>query len=122
MHRFFLVLLAAGVLVVDVGSAFLVQSPAPSWKMRPSPAKQPVFNRQSKRLALPPDVDKTEDTIECFVVGETPDVVCTSEPDDYAWYNGIDPEQLKPTDAIKEGAVECVEGESRRGKPEWECK
>lgn len=71
-----------------------------------------------------------EAEIECFIVndemvqteGEKPEVVCTSEPEDFAWFNGIDPDALKPTDGTEEGATECVEGASPRGTPEWECK
>ena len=40
----------------------------------------------------------------------------------YAWFNGIDPEHLKPTlGATTEGAMECLEGALPRGIPEWEC-
>ena len=69
--------------------------------------------------------------IECFFVfdedaekeGILPDVVCTSQPDEYAWFNGIERENLKPTEgATYEFATECVEGASPRGFPEWECK
>ncbi|KAL7464446.1 hypothetical protein ACHAXS_004783 [Conticribra weissflogii] len=67
--------------------------------------------------------------VTCYVVndeeiiteGEKPHVVCTSEPEDYAWFNGIDPKNMRETDGTMEGAEECVEGESYRGKPEWEC-
>mmetsp|Transcript_24129 Transcript_24129/g.42823 ORF Transcript_24129/g.42823 Transcript_24129/m.42823 type:complete len:133 (-) Transcript_24129:2817-3215(-) len=48
-------------------------------------------------------------------------VICTSNPDEYAWFNGIEPEQMVPTDGIYDEAVQCVEGASPRGVPEWEC-
>jgi hypothetical protein len=71
-----------------------------------------------------------EKAVECFLVndedvvenGATPGVVCTSAPDEYAWFNGLDPEALLPTDDINEHALECVEGASPRGIPEWECR
>mmetsp|Transcript_11990 Transcript_11990/g.19890 ORF Transcript_11990/g.19890 Transcript_11990/m.19890 type:complete len:122 (+) Transcript_11990:47-412(+) len=82
-----------------------------------------------QRLATEESVNE-DDPIECFVVndqlvateGEAPVVVCTSEPDEYAWFNGLDPKAMRPTDGMEEGAVECVEGASPRGIPEWECK
>ena len=74
---------------------------------------------------------KTEPAISCFITnafevdqeGATPHVVCTSEPDAYAWLEGIDPAAMKATDgSIDQGALECVEGASPRGIPEWECR
>lgn len=50
-----------------------------------------------------------------------PTVVCTSEPEEYAWFNGIDEKKMKPTDGTDTGATECTEGASPRGTPEWEC-
>ena len=50
-----------------------------------------------------------------------PTVVCTSEPEAYAWYNGLNENQMKPTDGTDSGATECIEGASPRGTPEWEC-
>ncbi|KAL7537334.1 hypothetical protein ACHAXR_007743 [Thalassiosira sp. AJA248-18] len=75
-------------------------------------------------------IDTIEDTddVTCYVTndeeivteGEKPHVVCTSEPEDYAWFNGVD--NMRPTDGEEiEGTEECVEGESYKGKPEWEC-
>jgi hypothetical protein len=63
--------------------------------------------------------------IECYLVtdeavlgeGEPPKVVCTSEPEDYAWFNGIDPAKLLKTDTVSELATECVEGHRREGYP-----
>ncbi|KAL3782984.1 hypothetical protein HJC23_003140 [Cyclotella cryptica] len=67
--------------------------------------------------------------VSCFIVneeeiladGEKPHVVCTAEPEEYAWFNGIDPKMMVKTEDAIEGAVECKEGESYKGKPEWEC-
>jgi hypothetical protein len=77
-----------------------------------------------------PSASKEEGPVECYVVndelieeeGEKPVVVCTSEPDEYAWFNGLDRDAMRPTDGVEEGSVECVEGASPRGIPEWECK
>lgn len=78
--------------------------------------------------------DETEEApappIECYLVtdqavvaeGEPPKIVCTSEPEEYAWFNGIDPKKLHKTDVVSELSTECVEGASPRGIPEWECK
>lgn len=49
-------------------------------------------------------------------------VVCTSAPDEYAWFNGIDEENMIPLENEILGALECVEGASPRGIPEWECR
>ena len=75
-------------------------------------------------------VDDMPSVIECYLVtdeavlaeGDPPKIVCTSEPEDYAWFNGIDPQKLMKTDTVSELATECVEGASPRGIPEWECK
>ena len=80
------------------------------------------------RLASSPVED--EQAISCFIVnafeveeeGATPEIICTSKPEEYAWFNGIDEGDMKPTNAVVEGVVECVEGASPRGFPEWECK
>eukprot|EP00580_Thalassiosira_gravida_P000467 CAMPEP_0201598806 /NCGR_PEP_ID=MMETSP0492-20130828/500_1 /ASSEMBLY_ACC=CAM_ASM_000837 /TAXON_ID=420259 /ORGANISM="Thalassiosira gravida, Strain GMp14c1" /LENGTH=143 /DNA_ID=CAMNT_0048061285 /DNA_START=109 /DNA_END=540 /DNA_ORIENTATION=+ len=69
------------------------------------------------------------DDVTCFVVndeeiateGEDPHVVCTAEPDDYAWFNGVDPKAMRETKGEENDAEECVEGESYKGEPEWEC-
>ena len=55
------------------------------------------------------------------LASEKPTVVCTSEPEEYAWYNGLNENQMKPTDGTDTGATECIEGASPRGTPEWEC-
>mmetsp|Transcript_14675 Transcript_14675/g.22092 ORF Transcript_14675/g.22092 Transcript_14675/m.22092 type:complete len:129 (+) Transcript_14675:82-468(+) len=84
-----------------------------------------VALQQSPENAIAEDTDD----VTCFIVndeeiiteGEKPHVVCTSEPDDYAWFNGVDPENMRETDGVIEGAENCVQGESFKGKPEWEC-
>mmetsp|Transcript_22742 Transcript_22742/g.33944 ORF Transcript_22742/g.33944 Transcript_22742/m.33944 type:complete len:129 (+) Transcript_22742:49-435(+) len=84
-----------------------------------------VALQQSPENAIAEDTDD----VTCFIVndeeiiteGEKPHVVCTSEPDDYAWFNGVDPENMRETDGAIEGAENCVQGESFKGKPEWEC-
>lgn len=73
--------------------------------------------------------DNDED-VTCYVTndeeivteGEKPKVVCTSEPEAYAWFNGIDSKAMRKTDGTKEGTEQCIEVESYIGKPEWECK
>ena len=74
--------------------------------------------------------EEKHEAIECFIVNffevqeedAVPHVVCTAHPEEYAWYNGIDRDAMKETDGILEGALECVEGASPRGHPEWECR
>ena len=83
-----------------------------------------------------------DEPVECFLVEDDSDdnsapprVVCTSQPDEYAWFHGIDRDHLIPTRTIDEkdaaaaslldnhenAALECVQEESPRGIPEWEC-
>jgi len=42
-------------------------------------------------------------------------------PNRYAWFNGVDPKAMRKTDGTLEGAEQCVEVESYKGRPEWEC-
>ena len=71
-----------------------------------------------------------ETPIECYLVNEdevveegaAPKVVCTSDPDEYAWMEGLDRNQMQPTDGVENMTGQCVEGASPTGKPEWECK
>lgn len=72
-----------------------------------------------------------EHPISCFVTnawhveedGATPRVVCTSEPDAYAWMEGIDRDAMRQGLVLDHGVLwECVEGASPRGTPEWECR
>jgi hypothetical protein len=95
---------------------------APFLGTRNAYSPQLVIARMTK-----PDDDAP---VECFLVnteevgtdGTKPDVVCTSEPDEYAWFNGLDRNALQPTDGTDSDTTECVEGASVRGTPEWECK
>lgn len=81
----------------------------------------------------------TEDPIECYLIleedeeehgfprekvpkGEKDLVVCTSSPEEYAWFNGIEEKNMIPIENEDSMALECVEGASPRGIPEWECK
>jgi hypothetical protein len=69
---------------------------------------------------------------QCYIVnqdlveteGQEPEIVCTSAPEDYAWFNGLDVDALVPVDGTSASseALECAEGASPRGIPEWECK
>eukprot|EP00584_Thalassiosira_punctigera_P004057 CAMPEP_0172526624 /NCGR_PEP_ID=MMETSP1067-20121228/1485_1 /TAXON_ID=265564 ORGANISM="Thalassiosira punctigera, Strain Tpunct2005C2" /NCGR_SAMPLE_ID=MMETSP1067 /ASSEMBLY_ACC=CAM_ASM_000444 /LENGTH=129 /DNA_ID=CAMNT_0013310163 /DNA_START=9 /DNA_END=398 /DNA_ORIENTATION=- len=95
------------------------------------PARTPVALRSSAETATTDAAveDDADDDVTCYVVndeeivteGEKPHVVCTSEPDDYAWFNGVDPKNMREARGEEEDAELCVEGESFRGKPEWEC-
>jgi hypothetical protein len=67
------------------------------------------------------DEEEEEEVDGEITAHEKPRVVCTTEPDEYAWFNGVEREKLIPTDGTETGATECVEGASPRGIPEWEC-
>lgn len=81
----------------------------------------------------------SEDPIECYLIldnqtenedaeetlkPESPfqKVVCTSAPKEYAWFNGIDEENMVLLKNEIVASLECVEGASPRGIPEWECR
>ncbi|CAB9504844.1 expressed unknown protein [Seminavis robusta] len=88
------------------------------------PKRRVSSNSNSRLFYSVKDEDKP---IECFLVftedddsvAAPPQVVCTSQPDEYAWFNGIKRDNLVPTDGVHEHAVQCVEGESPRGSPWW---
>lgn len=91
---------------------------------------RPTAGSSSSRFVSSQDLQQ-EQEMQCFIVnfdmveedGEIPEVFCTSEPEEFAWFHGKNMKDLKPTDIIKEEAFEeCVEGASPRGLPEWECK
>jgi len=75
-------------------------------------------------------VHDDETPIQCFLIQtdddeedpSPPRVVCTSQAKEYAWFNGIDEDQMVPTDGMYEDSLECVETESPRGVTEWECR
>jgi hypothetical protein len=50
-----------------------------------------------------------------------PQFVCTSNPEEYAWFHGINEDRMILTDGVHDQALRCVEGESSRGVLEWEC-
>ena len=94
------------------------------------PQSQHAFGVRSNARNTALKVSNDDKAMECYFVyndddddvDATPEVICTTEPEEYAWFNGIDEKNMKPTNgAIVEGAVECVEGASPRGIPEWEC-
>ena len=97
---------------------------ASSFSVWPGKIRQGI--KRSTALASSVDDEKV---IQCFIVnafevdeeGAFPEVVCTPEPDEYAWFNGLSRESMRPADGINEGSLECVEGYSPRGVPEWEC-
>ncbi|KAL7449229.1 hypothetical protein ACHAWC_001313 [Mediolabrus comicus] len=87
------------------------------------------FLRRHSPQQLRHRAEEDTDDVTCYITndeeiindGEKPHVVCTSEKEEYAWFNGIDPKNMRETDGVVEGAESCVEGENYRGKPEWEC-
>ena len=95
-----------------------------------------VVGRESAMRTMPVATTKLfakvddEKAIQCFIVnafeveeeGAEPEVVCTPEPEDYAWFNGLERDAMKPMEESNEKFLECVEGASPRGVPEWECK
>ena len=116
-YSLFLLVVAAA---VAFSSAFSVQTPIRQNPVTLSSAADDSHSRD----------DLSE--MQCFIVnqdlldeemeGHFPEVVCTTAPEEYAWFNGIDAEALVPTDGqVVEGTVECVEGHSPRGNPVWEC-
>ena len=101
----------------------------------PRLAKSPFFSIKTNSVGSL-KMTRIDDTkpVECFVVideelevteGATAQVVCTSEPEEYAWLNGLEVDALKPIDdsmkPVLESTVECVEGALPRGVPVWEC-
>eukprot|EP00980_Cylindrotheca_fusiformis_P021947 scaffold8800_cov107-Cylindrotheca_fusiformis.AAC.3 len=108
---------------IAVASAFVRQpSVSNPWNSAISVSSSRDIQQQEKK------------DIQCYIVNfhnlqeegnEKPEVVCTSEPEEYAWFHGLDMEDLKAVteDIIDDDAFEeCVEGFSPRGIPEWECK
>lgn len=92
-----------------------------------------VVQKAGKNQAFGTRLSSTVDdekAIQCFIVnafqveeeGAIPEVICTPDPDDYAWFNGLDRETMLPADGHHDDFLECVEGASPRGVPEWECK
>jgi len=76
--------------------------------------------------------EEEKKAIQCFIVnafevdeeGAEPQIICTAEPDEYAWFNGLERDHMMPAqDTTVSGEfLECIEGASPRGVPEWECK
>jgi hypothetical protein len=70
-----------------------------------------------------------EDPIECYLVnqdaviedGEKPRIICTSDPEETAWMEGLNREEMIKTEGVENLSGQCVEGHSLTGKPEWEC-
>ena len=88
----------------------------------------PGFKHVQRGTALRSSVDD-EKAMQCFIVnafevdeeGALPEIICTPEPEEYAWFNGISRESMRPADGVHQDFLECVEGYSPRGIPEWEC-
>lgn len=77
--------------------------------------------------------DKDGNGIQCYIVnyeemqseGAAPEVHCILDVEEFCWYNGLEVDDLVPTEDLPSLAVdfnECAEGASHRGNPEWECK
>ena len=81
--------------------------------------------RMSQRPAESPP-----DGVQCYIVDGVEDdgepfMVCTAEPQEFAWFNGIKRSQLKPIESdavLQDGTVSCEEETSFNGSPEWFCK
>lgn len=91
--------------------------------------KSVIFASSDKATTTVGAESLTEDPIECYLVnqeavieeGEKPRVICTTNPDETAWMEGINQEDMIKTDGIENISGQCVEGHSVSGKPEWEC-
>ena len=69
--------------------------------------------------------------MQCFLILDDdltpPRVICTCQPEEYAWFHGIDPNNMvETTDSLvvlqqRHSSHDLVKGESPRGVPEWEC-
>ena len=87
------------------------------------------ISQHPPHTSLSYSVHDEDKPIQCFLIQTdddkdvvlTPQIVCTPNPEEYAWFNGLDKDQLVPTDGIHDEALQCVEYESPRGVPEWEC-
>lgn len=107
----------------------------------PSPAFRGLSDAASLKVVMFVSSDKLtektvesdkvskEDPIECYLVNEDdvvedrvkPKVVCTSDPDEYAWMEGLNRRDMIKTDGMENLTGQCIEGASPTGKEEWEC-
>ena len=100
-----------------------------------SQKNQQQEQKQEQRRRRLQQVEKQEENsnIQCYLVnydavqqeGATPEVYCTSNKEEFAWFHGLDVNDLVPTEILPSLALdffECAEGASHRGNPEWECK
>uniref|UniRef100_A0A7S3RX32 Uncharacterized protein n=1 Tax=Strombidinopsis acuminata TaxID=141414 RepID=A0A7S3RX32_9SPIT len=78
-----------------------------------------------RSLSAPPAAAAEEEEMACYVVEGKPsdEIICTSAPREYAWYEGIDPDEMEKVGlgVVVEGHLECREGASHRGMPVWNC-
>mmetsp|Transcript_15373 Transcript_15373/g.21420 ORF Transcript_15373/g.21420 Transcript_15373/m.21420 type:complete len:126 (+) Transcript_15373:159-536(+) len=115
-------LLASQLMTASVVESFLPPLSQPIPKLATFAPRNPkiiVFSKPDDQAPVECYITNEEEVV---IDGETPQVVCTPEPEEYAWFNGIDVEKMKKTDGMEEGKLECVEGSSPRGIEEWECK
>ena len=75
-----------------------------------------------------PTGDASEGEVACYLVNSDSDgvnVVCTSSPEKYAWYEGIDREEMEeiaPGSLASSGHLACEEDATFNGEPVWKCK
>jgi len=78
-----------------------------------------------RNLASDEPQRSAHDEVACYMLaGEEEDaVVCTSAPDEYAWYEGINETDMTKVDPglLVEGHLACEEGATFRGSPVWQC-
>lgn len=95
-----------------------------------SPRANTLFKLGNPKSIVSCQNGRDDETVECFITnydlvqseGAIPEVVCTTEPDEYAWFNGIDRTAIHPANGITDSFLECVETMSPRGVQEWECR
>jgi len=135
--RLFIICLAAIVGDASAFSASTLSRPSPSTAtaIHPSATRTRLSLSSSSSSSVGSATDLVEDVendddVTCYITndeeialeGEKPHVVCTSEPEEYAWFNGIDTKAMRKAEDVDiEGNENCVLGESYTGKPEWEC-
>uniref|UniRef100_A0A7S2RQ91 Uncharacterized protein n=1 Tax=Eucampia antarctica TaxID=49252 RepID=A0A7S2RQ91_9STRA len=97
-----------------------------SFTVQSKPSALKSYQRSKNVMLSLKENDEVEDPVKCYVVEDSNvaidgSVVCTSEPEEFAFHEGIKSTSLKPTDGMNEGNTECVESASPKGNPEWLC-
>ena len=110
-------------------AALACTATAQGFAVRP---EKPVSCLQAASLPNLPTVGESmyDTPSECYIIypeddaeGQDPKFVCTNSPEEYAWFNGINANDMIPAEqgTSSLNAMECQETESFRGIPEWEC-